>query len=564
MRASALIATAPARPSPLFGSPRRPRGEDGPSPVRSNPRQDDRFALLQENAALIERNAALTTRVEDMEKALQRLWQHGPSKGARVTHGVLCDVTTSATAAAARDRQEAEEARHQAATHFRDALQAKQEAHEAYAHMRESNIMLESERARMREWHVADAQDLSQRMHQLSQQLSQEQTKVAMSQVDAEFTAAGHSIEIGNLVGQLHSMSETSAEQSRRQHAENAELAECFEATRRSMAELRSSHAEERRMLEHEVTVQAGLLARAREEAKRAARLSVGQLTQLSTDLSATSSENVRLRRELDHSRSSYVELSMRAREDQLRMSAENQRMQILVGTLGVEQLGAASHPANLSGVSGTHPSSAVSRDVAVEDVEQAQVQVASKGAEPLPPPSPPLQESQANGRPSPPGSAVAPRSSGNESDTSALLEVAMKAAESRKQTLAALERLVCDRDKTIQELRSNLKISEQLRRDTTRDMQSTIDKLRWLQSKALKQDGSAKSGRFRSMMYWENMKTCHASSPRADREVMLSWRGDDDQSKMTQQIDLAHLKVTAAGDAIMRAVEIDLGQAVQ
>ena len=95
--------------------------------------------------------------------------------------------------------------------------------------------------------------------------------------------------------------------------------------------------------------------------------------------------------------------------------------------------------------------------------------------------------------------------------------------------------------------------LSERLRTESTREMTGTIDKLRWLQSKAMGANGAVTPGRYRSMMYWENMKDGLASSPRGEREVMMSWRGDDDKSKMSQLVDLAHLQARAtAGETVV------------
>ena len=65
-------------------------------------------------------------------------------------------------------------------------------------------------------------------------------------------------------------------------------------------------------------------------------------------------------------------------------------------------------------------------------------------------------------------------------------------------------------------------------------DLSQALDKLRWLQSKALA-DGSVPHGRYRGMLYWESLKSSRA------REGSLSWRGDDDPSRMSRLVDMYH-----------------------
>ena len=130
------------------------------------------------------------------------------------------------------------------------------------------------------------------------------------------------------------------------------------------------------------------------------------------------------------------------------------------------------------------------------------------------------------------------------------MIEQAIAAAEANTAQVVWLDRSVAEREAIIDALRDDFTKSEMLRRETTSQMQETIDRLRWLQSNALAADGTPKRGRFRSMMYWESMKSCHANSPRWERDAMMSWRGDHDMSSFSNAIDLEHRMAKADGEA--------------
>ena len=513
----AFMKASPPKHSSPSRSPRAHLAAQASGLAAREPLAPDVASLLRENQMLEERNRVLTERIEDHEGIVKRLWRRGWAE-APSPRGIK-EVTTHAAAVAAQERQEADEARAFAQRILRDSMQAKAEAEANLIEAQSANATLEAERSRMREWHASDASDLSRRMGELSRQLGAEHVKRNLLEADAEHQAVERTREVGHLLAQLEGVRAAAAEQARRHRAEAAELTARWEASWHEAEELRLDSLEARQRAVEEAARQAAALERAREAAAHDAVVHEAQQRTLSDELALTHAENARLRAELDESRHHYDALCRRAHEEQVRAATEHQRMNVLIEKLDAS--GAVHGSAHGASNGALHAPAA---------------------------PTLPTPSMAAAATPAPAASVAG---GGGDPD---LLGVAIRAAETRKLTIERLERLSFEREQTIEDLRANLALSERLRADENREQQATIDKLRWLQAKAISPDGSAKPGRFRSMMYWENMKSCHARSPRSEREVMLSWRGDDDQTRMSQLVDVEHLMARAAGDATMTA----------
>lgn len=116
------------------------------------------------------------------------------------------------------------------------------------------------------------------------------------------------------------------------------------------------------------------------------------------------------------------------------------------------------------------------------------------------------------------------------------------EAAESRASLVSRFEELTMEREAANASLRAQLDESEKSRSEVTAKLTHTIDKLRWLQTKALS-SGVVRPGRFRSLFYWESLKSAHAD------QSAISWRGDDDQTNMSQSVDLEHMKARASAE---------------
>jgi len=114
-----------------------------------------------------------------------------------------------------------------------------------------------------------------------------------------------------------------------------------------------------------------------------------------------------------------------------------------------------------------------------------------------------------------------------------ALARVEALAAE-RERTLANVEALAVQRERAVAELREKLAATEKERDETTAHLHTVVDKLRWVQAKAL-QDGAVRPGRYRQFMYWESMKNVRVD------EGAPSWRSDHDESGFSRVIASEH-----------------------
>lgn len=114
------------------------------------------------------------------------------------------------------------------------------------------------------------------------------------------------------------------------------------------------------------------------------------------------------------------------------------------------------------------------------------------------------------------------------------------EAAESRSTMLGRIEALTTERERTVSDLAHKLAVVTADRDKTTKHLREVIDKLRWLQTKALS-DGSVAPGRYRSMLYWESLKNAHADSKDESGRDAVSWRSDHDDSGLSRLIALEH-----------------------
>jgi uncharacterized coiled-coil protein SlyX/ribosomal protein L35 len=78
------------------------------------------------------------------------------------------------------------------------------------------------------------------------------------------------------------------------------------------------------------------------------------------------------------------------------------------------------------------------------------------------------------------------------------------EAVESRTELMARLEQVSTEREATVSDLSRRLEFSEAERQKTTTQLRETVDKMRWLQSKAISDGGSLKPGPHRQALYWE------------------------------------------------------------
>lgn len=108
------------------------------------------------------------------------------------------------------------------------------------------------------------------------------------------------------------------------------------------------------------------------------------------------------------------------------------------------------------------------------------------------------------------------------------------EAAESRSALLARIETLTLELLQREQQSAARLAEVEEERHFTERRMGETLSKLRWLQSKAL-EEGGARPGRYRTMLYWESLKNADAP-PNS-----MSWRSDLDKDSLSQVASLEH-----------------------
>lgn len=266
--------------------------------------------LLRENAALEEKNRMLSERIIDLEKSIQRLWQRGRHPAAPSTKG-LRTMTHEAQQAMERERLDAEEARRDASDQMRQALQARSDAFVSLAQLHEANQALETEKSAMREWHANDAGDLSRRMADVTQQLSQERHKCDMLQRDIDHLQQMRTDDVSRLVAQLEEVRAEHAQQSRQQHEETRRLSEELEGARMEWTSLSGEAAYEKAQLQDE-------LRRGRESVDRQRELSAGssvvmnaQLAKLSAEADESKMAAERMRRDLEESRDNYAKLAV-------------------------------------------------------------------------------------------------------------------------------------------------------------------------------------------------------------------------------------------------------------
>ena len=510
-----------------------------PSPSDSEGRVPDEVAaLLRENQLLADRTHTLTERVEDYEGIVKRLWRRGWAE-APSPRG-LKELMTVHESGAAHDRYEANEAHWLAQRHLRESREAKNVAAIAIAQAQHATATLDMERVEMSAWHAADAAELSQRMLHVSQQLRAEQVKVAMLEatLEASRQAEGRALELGSLVTKHESLIRKADQQVLQQRDEIAELREREFAWLREIDELRAVTGRLQEQLAEEAEAHARQRSHERlEHEQRAATLDTVR-HRVQEDLAISNKEIADLHAELQSVRAQYADLSRRAHEDRVQMGREQLQMKILIEKVhalhrvlrGIENKRELVPSTTTTIVSsavpaGGHGFGGCGGLGGGED----------RGASPTSPSTSPVY-SQA---PSP--SPV---------DPVKMIEQAIAAAEANTAQVVWLDRSVAEREAIIDALRDDFTKSEMLRRETTSQMQETIDRLRWLQSNALAADGTPKRGRFRSMMYWESMKSCHANSPRWERDAMMSWRGDHDMSSFSNAIDLEHRMAKADGEA--------------
>ena len=118
------------------------------------------------------------------------------------------------------------------------------------------------------------------------------------------------------------------------------------------------------------------------------------------------------------------------------------------------------------------------------------------------------------------------------------------EAAESRSTMLSRIEDMTRERERIVGELSMKLQATEAERDTTASKLRETVDKLRWVQKKAL-EDGSVRPGRYRAYMYYETLKNAQAE------EQATSWRTDGDTSALSAQIAVEHQT-----DAIKRGMQ--------
>lgn len=114
------------------------------------------------------------------------------------------------------------------------------------------------------------------------------------------------------------------------------------------------------------------------------------------------------------------------------------------------------------------------------------------------------------------------------------------ESAEARHVVLARVETLSSERERVVEDLSEKLEQVTKERDETTAHLKEVVDKLRWIQSKAL-EDGSVRPGRYRAMMYWESMKNVHADEGREGAAMATSWRTDHDESAFSRTIAAEH-----------------------
>ena len=500
-----------------------------PSPSDSEGRVPDEVAaLLRENQLLADRTHTLTERVEDYEGIVKRLWRRGWAE-APSPRG-LKELMTVHESGAAHDRYEANEAHWLAQRHLRESREAKNVAAIAIAQAQHATATLDMERVEMSAWHAADAAELSQRMLHVSQQLRAEQVKVAMLEatLEASRQAEGRALELGSLVTKHETLIRNADQQVLHQRDEIAELREREFAWLREIDELRAVTGRLQEQLAEEAEAHARQRSYRLEHEQTAATLERTVRHRVQEDLAISNKEIADLQAELQSVRAQYADLSRRAHEDRVQMGREQLQMKILIEKVhalhrvlrGIENKRELVPSTTTTIVSsavpaGGHGFGGCGGLGGGED----------RGASPTSPSLSPV-------------------------DLVKMIEQAIAAAEANTAQVVWLDRIVAEREAIIDALRDDFTKSEMLRRETTSQMQETIDRLRWLQSNALAADGTPKRGRFRSMMYWESMKSCHANSPRWEREAMMSWRGDHDMTSFSNAIDLEHRMAKADGEA--------------
>ena len=496
-----------------------------PSPPDSEGRVPDEVAaLLRENKMLADRTHPLTERVEDYEGIVKRLWRRGWAE-APSPRG-LKDLMTVHESGAAHDRYEANEAHWLAQRHLREAREAKDVAAFAIAQAQHATATLDMERVEMSAWHAADAAELSRRMLHVSQQLRAEQVKVAMLEaaLEASRQAEGRALELGSLVTKHENLIRNADQQVLQQRDEIAELRAREFAWLREIDELRAVTGRLQEQLAAEAEAHARQRSYRLEHEQTAATLERTVRRRVQEDLAISNKEITDLQAELQSVRAQYADLSRRAHEDRAQMGREQLQMTILIEKV--------------------HALHRVLRGIEKERelVPSTTTTIVSSAV--------PAGGHGFGGGSGLVGGASPTAPSPSPVDLVKMIEQAIAAAEANTAQVVWLDRIVAEREAIIDALRDDFTKSEMLRRETTSQMQETIDRLRWLQSNALAADGTPKRGRFRSMMYWESMKSCHANSPRWEREAMMSWRGDHDMTSFSNAIDLEHRMAKADGEA--------------
>lgn len=398
--------------------------------------------LFKENAELEARNIRMQERVEDLERTIKRLWQRGGA--AAPSPRELKAIATEAQAHATRERRDAEGARQHARSTLRDAIQARSDAFEAINRLHVANETLESDKVSTREWAAMDVTELSRKMAQLSDQLSQERERVALLTADVERSEAARSADVGRLLAEIQALRVANAEWSRQQRSEAAQLTAALSAAREETSGLAAEGEHRQAMLREQVARQESLVMLSVENSASSAMVMSHQVNTLAEELKVCRSENGRLKRELDEARDNYSRLGAQARDADGRTQTETTRLNSVIERLGGE------------------------------------------------------------------------------------------AAESRSTMLNRIEQLTQEREHTVAELSTKLEAVSDDRDHTAAELRQTVDKLRWLQSKAL-QSGSVRPGRYRQMIYWESMKNSHAE------ESSASWRSDAEDSELSRNIALEH-----------------------
>ena len=93
--------------------------------------------------------------------------------------------------------------------------------------------------------------------------------------------------------------------------------------------------------------------------------------------------------------------------------------------------------------------------------------------------------------------------------------------------------------------MRAQLAESETKHKITHETFKQTVQKMRWLQAKAVGQgSGEALPGRHRALLYWESLK--FTGDQRSDGRQWMSRWGDDYQSGMSAQSNLEFELATA------------------